>query len=316
MKRILLCLLVVFEVASMAVVLKLLLPSKDETEVSFEESEVLVIGDSLTAAGTWQTVLDRELGVNVTTRAKGGFTYKQMVDGELGLDGDYQTNQSAIKPLSVEDVRDKDLIILYGGYNNRSRLAGCVGDRYSPDGSGQSTFAGFLQYAIDRIKETLDAAGNEDCEIMIVTMHCAGKYAWIDASAYEEYPAGSGQTMETLADLQIAVAKANSLEYVDLFHDCPISPLTWDVYSKSASAVVTKYSPYLLDNTGTPVSMERMTYVPGEWYYQTSSGKLLYKQYDGSTPYPYNGDQLHLNTRGYYLVGQTVANRIREVYGE
>lgn len=275
-------------------------------ELPFEGQKVLVIGDSLTAAGEWQKQLSKELGMEVTTRAQGGLGLIQMVDG----DG------AGLAPLSAAAVKDQDLIILYGGYNNRTRLAGSVGDRYNPDGSGQSSFAGCMQYAIDRIRETLDAAGNEDCEIMIVTMHCAGKYAWIDASAYDEYPAGSGQNMETLANLQIAVAKANGLKYVDLFHDCPIGPTTWDIYSKSANAVVTKYSPYLLDENGDPVNEERMTYVPGEWYYQTSSGKVLYKQYDGTTPYPYNADQLHLNTRGYYLVGETVADRILEVYGD
>lgn len=314
MKKILIFLLVFAEIVGFCALLNLTFPKKEENPL--EGQNVLVIGDSLTAAGEWQRILSRDLGMNVTTRAKGGFSYKQMVDGELGLDGDYATNTAAVKPLSVDEVKDKDFIILYGGYNNRSRLAGTVGDRYKTDGSGQGTFAGFMQYAIDRIRETLEAAGNKDCEILIVTMHCAGRYAWIDASAYEEYPVGSGQTMETLANMQVAVAKANNLEYVDLFHDCSISPLTWDYYSKSASPVVTKYSPYLLDKNGDPVSSERMTYVPGEWYYQTSSGKVLYKQYDGTTPHPYNGDQLHLNTRGYLLVGETIANRIKELYGK
>lgn len=312
MKRFLVFLWVFAEVVMFAAFLKVSF-SEPEKE-PWQEQKVLVIGDSLTAAGEWQKVLSKDLDMKVSTKAKGGFSYKQMVDGELGLNGDYSTNTAAVTPLSVDDVKDQDLIILYGGYNNRSRLAGAVGDRYKADGSGQSTFAGFMQYAIDRIRGTLEAAGNEDCEILIVTMHCAGKYPWIDATAFEEYPAGSGQTMETLVNMQISVAKANGLKYVDLFHDCPIGPETWDIYSKNSSSVVTKYSPYLLDENGTPVNQERMTYVPGEWYYQTSSGKVLYKQYDGTTPHPYNGDQLHLNTKGYLLVGETIASRVKDLY--
>ena len=304
MKRFFILLWVVLDLALFAAVMAAPLFKKEE--LPFEGQKVLVIGDSLTAAGQWQRELDKELGMEVTTRAKGGLGLIQMVDG----DG------AGFAPLSVADVKDQDLIILYGGYNNRGRLAGSVGDRYKPDGTGQTSFAGCMQYAIDRIRDTLDAAGNEDCEILIVTMHCAGKYGWIDADAFAEYPIGSGQTMETLVDIQIAVAKANGLKYVDLFRTCPIGPGTWDIYSKDSRAVVTKYSPYLLDENGDPVSEERMIYVPGEWYYQTSSGKVMYKQYDGTTPHPYNGDQLHLNTRGYHLVGQTIVNRIRNVYGK
>ena len=314
MKKFFIYLWLFAEIVMFAAFLKISFPSEEEE--LFEKQNVLVIGDSLSASGEWQKVLSKELGINVATRAKGGLSYKQMVDGELGLDGDYSTNTEAVKPLSVDEVKDKDLIILYGGYNNRSRLAGSVGDRYKSDGSGQSTFAGFMQYAVDRIRAVLEAAGNEDCEILIVTMHCAGKYPWIDATAFEEYPAGSGQTMETLVEMQIAIAKANDLDYVDLFHDCPIGPSTWNFCSKSSNPVVTKYSPFLLDENGDPVSQERMIYVPGEWYYQTSSGKVLYKQYDSTTPHPYNGDQLHLNTRGYFLVGETIADRVKELYGK
>ena len=304
MKKFLIYLWLFAEIVMFAAFLKISFsePEKDP----WEGKNVLVIGDSLSAAGEWQKQLSKNLGMNVTTRAKGGIGLVHMVDG----------NGSDVPRLSVNDVKDQDLIVLYGGYNNRTRLVGAVGDRYKADGSGQGTFAGVMQYAIDRLRETLEAAGNEDCEILIVTMHCAGKYPWIDATAFEEYPVGSGQTMETLADMQISVAKANGLEYVDLFHDCPIGPDTWDIYSKSSSPVVTKYSPFLLDENGNPVNQERMTYVPGEWYYQTSSGKVLYKQYDGTTPHPYNGDQLHLNTRGYLLVGDTIADRIKELYSK
>ena len=288
MKKFLIYLLVFLEIVGGLTLIAALYTRNQQNDPDLAQGrEALVIGDSLTAAGEWQKVLSKQLGMNVTTRAKGGFTYRQMVDGELGLGGNYNANEGAVKPLSVEDVKDKDLIILYGGYNNRSSLAGSVGDLYRTDGLGDSTFAGFMQYAINRIKETLDAAGNTDCEIMIVTMHCAGKYGWIDATAYDEYPAESGQTMETLVNLQIAIAKSNGLEYVDLFHDCPIGPETWDLYSKSSSPEVTKYSPYLLDENGNAVSDERITYVPGEWYYQTSSGQVLYKEYDGTTPHPY-----------------------------
>lgn len=281
----------------------------------FDGCKALVIGDSLTYAGEWQKVLEEDLGMEVTTHAKGGVSLIHMVDGELGLSGDYTASPSSLKPLSMKDVKEQDFILLYGGYNNRGRLTGSVGDCYSPDGTGQGSFAGVMQYAVNRIQELLIAAGNRDCKIMIVTMDCVGKYGWIDADAFDEYPLGSGQTLQDLVDIQIAVAEHNGLEYCDLYRWSGINQNTWHLYSKDAESVKDQWSVYELDSQGNAVSTVRQTYEKGLSYYQIRNGKVVLEEYQGNVPYPYNGDQVHKNALGYQKIGKTIADRMLEVYG-
>lgn len=101
---------------------------------------VLVIGDSLTAAMKWQTILNSYLGMNVYTHAKGGMGIIQCVDGENGA-GEYDNETAAsgtLYALNVDDVKDMDLIIFFAGYNNRGTSDGEVGDCYNPsDNSGK-----------------------------------------------------------------------------------------------------------------------------------------------------------------------------------
>ena len=47
----------------------------------------------------------------------------------------------------------------------------------------------------NRIYEELEDAGNLLCHVLVATPHCAGKYPYVDADGYEEYPTGTGQTM-------------------------------------------------------------------------------------------------------------------------
>ena len=85
-------------------------------------AEVLAIGDSLTSAKKWQLKTTELLGCNIITHAKGGKGYIDLIDGENGQDGDYdnETDVSGVlRPLSVDDVIGKKLIIVYAGYNER-----------------------------------------------------------------------------------------------------------------------------------------------------------------------------------------------------
>ena len=291
---------------------------KSSTQGSWKGKNALVIGDSVTAARKWQKKLNEMLEMNVTTHAKGGVGTIAMVDGDKGLGGDYDNETSAsgvLKPLSVDDVKDKDLIVVLPAYNDRGKKDGEVGDCYKTDGSGQSTIAGIIQYTINRIYETLTQANNLTCKVLYATPHCSGRYPYIDADGYEEYPAGSGRTMETLANTIVAVGNHNNIPVCDLWHNSGSNRYTWNVFGASANPVNEKYSPYKLDSTGNPVNTTRIKYTQGQSYYQIRDGKVVLEEYTGSAPFPYNGDQLHCSDEGYERIGECIVGAIISHYG-
>lgn len=265
----------------------------------------IVIGDSITAAGKWQTKLTDMLGINVTTHAKGGVGAVAMVDG----DGE------TLNPISTDDVSNKDLIIVLPAYNNRGTPDGVVGDCYSPDGTGQNTIAGIIQYTINRIYDTLKNANNFKCKILYATPHCAGKYPYSDVDGYGEFPAGTGRTMETLGNAIIAVCNHNNIPVCDLWHNSGINKFTWDVFGANANAVNSQYSPYELDASGNPTSDTRIKYVKGQSYYQIRDGEVVLEEYTSSAPRPYNGDQLHCSDDGYARIGECIVGSIIKHYG-
>ena len=284
----------------------------------WKNKNVLVIGDSITAALQWQKKLNEILGMNVTTHAKGGVGTVSMVDGDKGLGGNYDNETSAsgvLKPLSVDDVKNKDLIVVLPAYNDREKSDGSIGDCYKPDGSGQNTIAGIIQYTINRIYETLTSAGNLKCKILYATPHCFGKYPYIDADGYEECPVGTGETAETLANTIVAVGNHNNIPVCDLWHNSGINRFTWVVYGAQSKAVNDQYSPYKLDSSGNPTSTTRIRYVKGQSYYQVRNGVVVLEEYTGSAPYPYNADQLHCSSSGYAQLGECIVGSIILHYG-
>lgn len=291
---------------------------KTPTKGSWKGKNTLVIGDSITAARKWQKKLNEMLGMNVTTHAKGGVGTISMVDGDKGLGGDYDNETSSsgvLKPLSVDDVKDKDLIVVLPAYNDRGKKDGEVGDCYKTDGSGQSTIAGIIQYTINRIYEILAQANNLTCKVLYATPHCPGRYPYIDANGYEEYPTGSGQTMESLSGTIVAVGNHNNIPVCDLWHNSGSNRYTWNVFGASANPVNEKYSPYKLDSTGNPVNTTRIKYTQGQSYYQIRDGKVVLEEYTGSAPFPYNGDQLHCSDEGYARIGECIVGTIISHYG-
>ena len=90
---------------------------------AWEGRNVLFIGDSLTARRVYPEVIKEILGIETYYHCKGGAGLKGMVDGENGIDGQYDTETDAegiLRPLTPDEVADMDLIVLYGGYNNRN----------------------------------------------------------------------------------------------------------------------------------------------------------------------------------------------------
>lgn len=291
---------------------------KQSLNNSWYGKNVLVIGDSITAAQKWQQKLNTLLGMNVTTHAKGGVGTVAMVDGDKGLGGDYDNETSAggvLKPLSVDDVKNKDLIVVLPAYNNRGMDDGNVGDCYNPNGGGQNTIAGLIQYTINRIYETLSEAENLKCKILYATPHCAGRYPYIDADGYDEYPAGTGRTMETLANTIVSVGNHNNIPVCDLWHNSGSNRYTWNVIGASPNPINDKYSPYKLDASGNPTSTTRIRYVKGQSYYQIRDGAVVVEEYTGSAPYPYNGDQLHCSNEGYARLGECIVASVIAHYG-
>ena len=268
----------------------------------WEGKNVLFIGDSLTSAEKYQTTVEEILGINTFNHAKGGTSIVECVDG--CADGSFDA-------LCADDVRNMDLVVLFTGYNNRGALEGKVGDCYPAN----KTIAGMMQYAINRIYEELAEADNLTCKLLVVTIDCHGKYSYINADGYDEYPAGSGRTSETLANMQKAVAESNGIPCLDLYHTSGINRYTWDVFGAQGPAINERYTMYELDANGNVIGTEPLQYVSGESYYQIRNGEVVLEEYAGGGKYPYNNDQLHKSAAGYQRIGECIAGAIIGAYG-
>lgn len=274
----------------------------------------LVIGDSITAAKKWQKKLNEDLGMIVKTHAKGGVGTVAMVDGDKGLGGDYDNETSAsgtLYPLNTNDVTGVDLIVVLPAYNDRGKDEGAIGDVYP----NKSTIIGIVQYMINRIYEELAKANNLNCKILFATPHCAGKYNYIDADGYEEYPSNSGRTMETLSDAIKLVCNYNNIAVCDLWHNSGINKFTWTIYGANVNAVNEQYAKYELNAQGEIVGSTPLRYVTGQSYYQWRDGVVVLEKYTGASPYPFNSDQLHCGDLGYARIGECVVGSIIKSYG-
>ena len=252
--------------------------------------------------------------MTVKTHAKGGIGILKMVDGDNGIDGDYDNETDAsgtLYPLSADDVRGVDLIVVLPAYNERGKEEGVVGDVYP----NKSTITGLIQYMINRIYEELAKANNLNCKVLFATPHCAGKYDYIDADGYEEYPSNSGRTMETLSDAIKLVCNYNNIAVCDLWHNSGINRFTWSVYGSNPNAVNEQYTKYELNAQGEIVGSTPLRYVTGQSYYQWRDGVVVLEKYTGASPYPFNSDQLHCSDLGYARIGECVVGSIIKSYG-
>lgn len=274
----------------------------------------LVIGDSITAAGKWQLKLKENLGMNVTTHAKGGIGIIAMTDGDKGLGGDYDNETNAggeIKPLDANKVKDKDLIVILPAYNERGTEYGQLGDLYP----NQSTIIGMMQYQINRVYEELTKANNLNCKVLIATPHCAGKYNYVDADGYEQYPTNSGRTMQTLSNTIKEICNYNNIPVCDLWHNSGINRFTWNIHGANTNAVNDTYTKYELNAQGEIVGQTPLRYVKGLSYYQIRNGQAVLEEYTGSAPYPFNGDQLHCSPLGYARIGECIVGSVIQYFG-
>ena len=67
------------------------------------------------------------------------------------------------------------------------------------------------------------------------------------------------------------------------------------------------------DKDGNKISDEYLIYEHGKKYYQIRDGKVVLEEYVEYPPYPFNGDQLHLNKNGYEHIATIIANKILQI---
>jgi hypothetical protein len=236
----------------------------------------LVIGDSTSATEQWQKKLSENLGMSVTTHAKGGIQFLQMVVGSLGYEGDYDNetgNTGVLQPLKISDVYDKNLIIIFGGFNNRGMKLGEITDLYKTDGTGQNTVTGQLQFVLNWIYDLLNGnesyAQNLKCKIVIVTPYCCGKYNYANYDGYSG-DNWAGYTLREMCDRIIEIATLNNCSSYNAWENSGIGRHTWTIYSASPTATKEAGS--------------------------------------DTAPYPTNADQLHLNDSvGYPHLGDCIS---------
>jgi len=180
--------------------------------------KMLCIGDSVTAAGLYQTTIAEKTGMAISTHAKGGIGILAMVDG----DG---ASTSPILPLSAAQIQDKDIVSIFGGLNERSTTIGTRGDMYPT----QNTLYGRYNYTIQKIYTLAASVNRKDVRIVLITPHCVGKYNYIDADGYSEYPIGSGRTLETLVNAITDIGGQWGIPVIDLYHNSGINKNNWDI---------------------------------------------------------------------------------------
>ncbi|HEY4788981.1 MAG TPA: hypothetical protein VIH57_23185 [Bacteroidales bacterium] len=292
---------------------------------------LLAIGNSLTAAKYWQYEAGSLLDMTVKNHCKGGIGVVTMVDGDDlndAKDADKQTfAENHLDSLRVDEVRDVHVIVLLPAYNERGTEYGQITDMYNPKTKMPNTINAKMNYAINRIKELLKEANNKSYHFFIVTPHCAGKYPYIDADGYDEYPVGSGRNMETLTKILIENAKFNNVYFIDAFHNSGIDSTNWNKYQSSEQCIEFKYIGNNKEhkNNGYNEPFENEKKLPlskpkGILATVKDTSSLGYSVYcyDGTTwikqigigNYPWNADQLHLNKEGYKKLGRYIAKQI------
>lgn len=175
---------------------------------------VLVCGDSLTAALKWQKKLEEHLGMNVTTHAIGGAGTVKIMDGG-------ETSSGTLEPLTVDDVTNKDVIIWFSGTNDMNTAHGQVGDLYPTN----KTVAGCMQYVINKLYALLESANNLGCRVIVVTPFCYGALSPNPTALVND---GSG-----LAEIIEKVAHYNGLPCYNAYNNSGINQFTWAKWSSN-----------------------------------------------------------------------------------
>ncbi len=256
---------------------------KSSLKSKWDGKNVLVLGDSLTSAGVWQTELETQLGMNVTTHALGGSQLMSIIDGWT------HGNGTVLPPLTAEDVEQQDIIVLFAGYNDRLlSTIGNVDDEYDKDKlvTGQS-IAAKLNYCIDTLKLILNNVGNTNCKILVVTPHYYGNSggdtlipsADNENILRQELNNGSTGGMKDFCDMMVSVANKKGVEVFNAYDATYADAHNTDNF-KDKYEYWNKYQAQVADAYG---------YIPGTTKY---------------------ADQLHMNDEGYHYLGKKIAEKV------
>lgn len=247
----------------------------------WKNKKVLAIGDSITSDGRWQEEFARITGCSIETHAYGGIGIIDMTEG-LGVadspDFKYDPftgRNGDFLPLSAEAVGDKELVIFFGAYNERHTEYGEAGDMFPFN----NTLRGKFAFVIKRLRQLLAESENSTCAIMLVSPHCVGKYDWVDRDGYEDFPTGSGRSLETMSYLIKDIAEENSLYFCDAWHDSGIGRENWCIYANSPGELKADFDPMA----------------------------------EYTAPYPQYADQAHLNGEGYKKLGECIAAAVQRI---
>lgn len=182
--------------------------------------KILCIGDSLTAANSWQAKLRSLTGAIVTTHAKGGIGLITMVDGD----------SSGFPALSVTDVKNQDLIIILAGVNDFRKARdnnGKRGDMYP----AQNTWKGICNYAIEKIFNLLSSANNDGCKVVFASCHCFGENQYME-----------GETGYSVGDAILEGFYEAQYQYripiINCLYNAGIGKQNWSVFCSSESDYV------------------------------------------------------------------------------
>lgn len=119
-----------------------------------------------------------------------------------------------------------------------------------------------------------------------------------------------------ISKIQEAVAHANGIPCCNLYENSGINRNTWCIFGANSSPTVDTYTKYKINDDGTIDYNTQLYYVNGGFYNQIRNGVVVSEQYTGSSPYSYNGDQLHKSNAGYKRIGECIAGSIISNYGK
>lgn len=268
---------------------------------------ILTIGDSITYGAwgngtTWPNEVATQLGMNLLNHSKGGIKIRTMVDGD----------SDGFPALSVDDVKDKDLIILAGFYNNINQAVDSLGEK-SDMYPAQDTFTGNLNYAIDKVYKLLKSANNVRCKVVILSAHKYGRNEYMDKSSYE--------TGEAIFEGTKMCADYNSIPLIDAMHKCNINKYNWDFYQSSSTEYNKLYIPSDGINNSTNKPFASLQEAPsasenqGKYITIQDTEGCFYSNGNSweanSTPYIWLGDQLHPNSDGYKRIASLVVSFLK-----
>jgi len=195
--------------------------SENAAFTSLWGKKMLAIGDSTSVTGSGQSKVGAAFNMTVTTHALGGLGIINVIDGG-----------GTLAALSSAELTGIDYVRLFVGLNDRVSLVGDITDTYPV----KSTICAMYNYALDAIISRAATAGNTTLKIIPVLPHNVGKYSYIDATGTDEYPVGSGQTLESVVNKLEQLTISRGLKPINLFNLAGFNSNNWSFLTVNTPA--------------------------------------------------------------------------------